>query len=105
MTDRKYVVFKAEDWDEVIAKDPDLSGLYQTMLKKIERYAIDDAVVIRRQDAFASAALHTYANSMMISAKTIGELAPSTRDRLLSIADYFHEQAVLSDDSTHKLPD
>lgn len=102
MADDKYIVFKREDWEDL---PNEIRNLYKSNLEEMERHAVPDAVVIRRQDAFASCALHTYANSMMISARTIGELAPSTRDRLQGIADYFHQQAVIADDTVSKLPD
>lgn len=96
----KYVVFKRDEFHKII----ETTHVY-SMTEKLLAAELDNFVVIRLGDAFASAALHTYANSIAITAKTIGELAPSTRDRLQGIADYFYEQATLADDMASKLPD
>jgi hypothetical protein len=105
MPDGKYITFKTADWEEFTGAIG-IRGFFKEQKHSIERFAVDDAVVIRRKDVFAASALHTYANSIAITARTIGELAPSTRDRLQGIADYFHEQAVLADeDPFTKLPD
>lgn len=93
----KYVVFKGEDWYEFhqasIHGEP---HNYPT--------PVDDAVVIRRQDVFAPPALDAYANSIQV-AITAGGVEGNARVRLARIADFFHEQAVLSWDTTRKLPD
>ena len=99
----KYITFKREDWDQLCTGG---QSIYPQRLSEIGRQKeVDDAVVIRRKDAFASAALHTYANSIGVAAKCIGMLAPEVSTRLLNIADYFHTQAVLSDDTDTRLPD
>lgn len=100
--DNKYITFKREDWE---AFPSHIRNVYANTLQDMEKKAVPDAVVIRRKDAFASAALHTYANSIGVAAKCIGMLSPDVSKRLLTIADYFHEQAVLSDDTDTKLPD
>lgn len=99
MRNDKYIVFKKDEFDELL-KD------FGFKLKdRTEKLFVSDAVVIRLQDTFAGPALHTYANSIAVTAKTLGELAPSTRDRLQCIADYFHECAIQADDTRSKLPD
>ena len=100
--DGKYIVFKREDWDNMPQQ---IRGVYENHLNEMARKAVPDAVVIRRQDAFASAALHTYANSIGVAAKCIGMLSPDVSKRLMGIADYFHEQAIEADDTDTKLPD
>jgi hypothetical protein len=104
MIDTKYVTFKREDLDGWV---DDLRGaIYKSDVASwVERNQLRDSVVIRLRDAFASAALHTYANSIAITAKALGELAPSTRDRLQGIADYFHQRACEADEMSNKLPD
>jgi hypothetical protein len=65
--------------------------------------AVNDAVVIRRQDLFAGPALHAYAANIQLATKLAG---PSDRtNRLKQIADYFHEQAILADAEGWKVPD
>lgn len=99
--DNKYITFKREDWEEFAN-----TTRYSNNFRDFEREsALGDSVVIRTRDAFAAAALHTYANSIAVAARAIGELAPGTRDRLQSIADYFHERAVEASDVTTHLPD
>lgn len=102
MSDNKYITFKREDWDSMHERH---ASIYHNTLKALEDEALEDAVVIRTQDAFAAAALHTYANSIAVAARCIGELAPSTSQRLQKIADYFHERAVEASDVKTKLPD
>lgn len=101
MSDQKYITFKREDWKE-FSKTTQYSDGFRRFE---EAHVLEDAVVIRTQDSFASAALHTYANSIAVAARAIGELAPSTSARLQGIADYFHERAVEASDTHTKLPD
>jgi hypothetical protein len=68
-----------------------------------EALSLADAVVIRRQDKFASPCLFTYANMIALVADNIDD-----RDQALQltyIADYFHDQAVLAADEGYKFPD
>lgn len=102
--DNKYIVFKREDW-ETIVDDFYVIKDKNKMNDWVRKTQLLDAVVIRTRDAFAAAALHTYANSIAIAARVLGELAPATRDRLQSIADYFHERAIEASDVKTKLPD
>lgn len=105
-TDNKYVVFKREGFFEFVERLRDEPPhQHAQILSTLPDYALKDAVVIRLRDSFASPALHAYANCIATSARAIGELAPSTRDRLLSIADYFHTRAVEADEIVSKLPD
>jgi hypothetical protein len=100
--DSKYITFKRADWDQMVKN----GQLYPESVKRwAEENGLKDSVVIRTRDAFAAAALNTYANSIAISAKVLGELAPSTRDRLLRVADYFHQRAEEAADQDGKLPD
>ena len=91
MEDNKYVVFKAEDYD-----DP--SGTGPT--------PIDDAVVIRLQDTFAAPALYGYANSIAVA---IGILnlhgLQMVAGDLQKTADYFVTMAEESMNRQTKLPD
>jgi len=91
-TDDKYITFKRDDLISV-------TDGYVTFKKSDE---LPDAVVIRRQDKFASPALATYASCIAITA---AELPEPQRSSLLQVSDYFEGQARLAADEGHKLPD
>jgi len=95
--DEKYVVFKLDDMQRFIDGERILSafGVQQVRLK--------DAVVIRRQDLFASPCLATYA--AMIGLVASREADPKVKANLLDIADYFERQAELAAEEGFKLPD
>lgn len=114
--DFKYIVFKREDFYEMMGElalppyfdndmhatlggDVDCSMVAQHIVKQAENRELDDAVVIRRQDLFAGPALHSYASSIAIASRL------SDDSRLQPIADYFHRQAVLADEEGWKTPD
>ena len=96
----KYVVLKREDWDRLY--DEIVGRTAFTTANEIPT-PLDDAVVIRRQDFFAGPALHSYAANIGLAAK-LSKPSPTSR-RLQTIADYFHEQAVLADEEGKKVPD
>lgn len=64
---------------------------------------LPDAVVIRRQDVFASPALATYAACIAITATLTEDV--DRREGLIRVSDYFEGQAALAADEGHKLPD
>lgn len=90
--DDKYVVFKREDFEN-----------WLTDAGWQELPAIDDAVVIRRQDVFAGPALSIYASTIGIVASQHSD--SDVRQRLLDISDYFARQAEAAYDESYKLPD
>ena len=92
-TDDKYVTFKRSDALAV-------SEGFTTF--RIE-HELPDAVVIRRQDFFASPALATYAAMIAIAAKLSDD--DYHKATLLQVADYFERQAQLAADEGHKFPD
>jgi hypothetical protein len=92
-SDAKYAVFKRED---LIA----VTDGYVTFKTEAE---LPDAVVIRRQDKFASPCLATYA--AMISMVAMEHPNTQIHYELMSIADYFEDQARLAAEEGHKLPD
>jgi hypothetical protein len=100
-TDRKYCTFKREDLrkllSEVAGMDP---AVFITRLAKIE---LRDAVVIRRQDYFASPALATYASCIGITSALSTDQV--TKVRLRRISDYFQRQSELAAEEGWKLPD
>jgi len=93
-SDDKYIVFKS---DEFFAQT---SGLPVALWTSI---AVPDAVVIRRQDKFASPALATYSSMIAVAVSLIED--DEKRKELLRVADYFEHQAQLAADEGHKLPD
>lgn len=93
----KYIVFNRE-----LLRDHLIDLLDQHYINAIEDQAIKDAVVIRRQDQFASPCLLTYASMISL----VAEHHPDKRVKqdLEVIADYFHEQGVLAGEEGWKLP-
>lgn len=63
---------------------------------------ITDAVVIRRQDTFASPCLFAYSSMIAIVAKNHPDHVVAKE--LQIIADYFHDQGVLAGEEGFKLP-
>jgi hypothetical protein len=104
-TDEKYISFKRQEFLEWL-------GLMSTLdLRKVEperlyrdatTLSLDDAVVIRRQDSFASPCLLTYAAMIAMVGEHHPE--PPVRAELLAIADYFQRQGELAGIGGYKLP-
>lgn len=107
--DEKYVVLKRQDWEQL------LSDVHLDDGGPEPGPPIEDAVVIRLQDLFAGPALHHYAASIRTVIDVFTSIgidpptawaAPEVTDRLITIADYFHECAVEADRlQTKKVPD
>jgi hypothetical protein len=89
--DAKYVVFARKDFSDMVWGNSNW-----------QPWEVRDAVVIRRQDLFASPCLATYAACIGIVAQR--EQDPKIKAELLSIADYFERQAQLAADEGFKLP-
>lgn len=104
----KYVVFKREDYEREM-------GQAQISPNKsyFDAIEVPDAVVIRRQDVFASPAFDSYSNTILAAAETIrysagtldNDILQKQLAKLNEVADYFHEQAELSAHVNKKLPD
>lgn len=77
------------------------------IVTKADGTAVDDAVVIRLKDPFAATALFTYANTIMSMLELMDEdIDMDTHQRMMDIADYFHERACTSQKVAGKrLPD
>jgi hypothetical protein len=88
--DRKYVTIKRAELHKFF--DEEMVGIFET-------FELQDAVVIRRQDMFASPALATYAACISMVAKATDNI------KLMGIADYFQRQSELAADEGWKLPD
>lgn len=117
--DDKYIVFKREEFYELmgelvlppwldenghfIGQDVDCAPLAQNVKVRAEDVCLEDAVVIRRQDYFASPALATYSACIAITAATTSD--DYLRERLLEIADYFQRQSELAAEEGFHLPD
>lgn len=97
-TTDKYVVFNREQLYNLLV---DL-GVADEILARVRNTELKDAVVIRRQDRFASPCLLTYA--MMISMVAESHPDPDVQEELTIIADYFHGQGVLAGEEGMKLP-
>lgn len=99
----KYVVFKAENWDDF--KEGILS---EKQVEYMETALVKDAVVIRRQDIFASSGFYAYAQAIHTAIEMVEQLGfPSiTKLReLREIAEYFMNQGDAAKLAQHKLPD
>lgn len=92
--DGKYIVFKKEEWDSFWSASP--------VRLDLPPAPIEDAVVIRTGDAFASPALHSYAAMVGVA---ISFMPPGEdRKNLLRIADYFNARAAEADERSWKVP-
>lgn len=107
--DDKYIVFKKPDFYQMLGyllSEASLAGTSYVMpsaLDEVEKQYLKDAVVIRRQDYFASPALATYAS--MIGMANILATDPEMKERLTRVADYFQRQSEVAGDEAWKFPD
>jgi len=117
--DQKYIVFKRTEFfellgeialppwrdhdDELIGVKVDCASLTEKILKRVGETELVDAVVIRRQDLFASPCLLAY--SIMIGMVASHHGDDDVRVELQKIADYFHAQGTLAGEEGWKLPD
>ena len=104
--DHKYVVFRRDEfyrmvgsWFGTKAANVDIAAIAD----QCDRGRLKDAVVIRRQDYFASPALATYASMIAIALHLIPD--GERKDELMRVADYFERQAELAADEGYKIPD
>lgn len=105
-TDEKYVTFNRQDLMEWLGEMSTLDWRDRPpslFVDDVNTLAIHDAVVIRRQDKFASPCLLTYAS--MIGMVGENHPDPKVRAELLDIADYFQRQGELAGEEAYKLPD
>jgi hypothetical protein len=99
MQDDKYIVFKREEWEKA-SMQPAWQHEGPAPLP------VEDAVVLRLQDAMAAPFIEGYAVNLGAVAQVLrahGEFAEA--DRLQRSADYFHERYNESLDMIKKLPD
>jgi hypothetical protein len=86
--------------------DPDVTEDKYIVTKR-DGTPVDDAVVIRLKDPFAATALHTYCSAILTVLDLMrDDMEEEEYQRMLDIADYFHQQAVESSKIEGKrLPD
>jgi hypothetical protein len=99
----KYAVLKMADWNDLLRQ---LGAAWENGGFSIPD-RIEDAVVIRLKDSYASSALHAYANAILTVLDIMGEsMDPDVYQQQLDICDYFHQKAVESGEMKGKrLPD
>lgn len=106
--DGKYIVFKTEvftQWLDHLATMNIAEMETPWVLEDALKVSLPDAVVIRRQDLFASPALATYANCIALSAR-LNSINGDERmsKRLMRVSDYFESQAQLAAEEGFKYP-
>lgn len=87
----------------VVCKRSDLIAVTDGYLTFPDTAELPDAVVIRRQDKFASPCLATYASMIALVAQNVSDADQGKE--LMAIADYFEDQAQLAAAEGWKLPD
>jgi len=117
--DNKYITFKRSTFyemmgylalppwrdhqtGELIGTSLDSAPLAEEIEREAEQRCVKDAVVIRRQDTFASPCLLTYASMISMVAKHHPD--DDKAKELLLIADYFQRQGELAGDEARGLP-
>lgn len=77
------------------------------VVSKADGTLVDDAVVIRLKDPFAATALFTYCNTILSFVELLeDQMSDEDHQRMIDIADYFHQQACVSQKIDNKrLPD
>lgn len=93
----KYVVFNRQTFERLLNNTA--NGHLSKVFYELE---IPDAIVIRRQDQFASPCLLTYASMIGMVAKSHPD--KEVQEELQIISDYFHQQGVLAGEEGFKLP-
>jgi hypothetical protein len=117
-SDDKYITFKRDEFyqflgkhalppwrdenGELIGVKVDAAGTTAALQEDLGQIELEDAVVIRRRDLFASPALASYAAAIVMAIK----LAPNAenREELLRVADYFQRQSELAAEEGHQMP-
>jgi len=91
----KYVVFKREELDELLGEIAGVDVNHVT--SRFAQITLDDALVIRKQDVFASQALYAYAHQILTTIEILNNpnlsLENIDTDYLQELADFFASQA------------
>lgn len=89
--------------------DWDCAPMAEEITRVANQYAIGDATVLRDQDVFTAATLHSYANSIITAielAQACGIVDLAALDHLQAKADFFHDRAVRAERfPERKVPD
>lgn len=95
LSDGKYVVFKVEQFEEMIRRviESDVEGAEEEEIEGvINSYAIADSTVIRAQDIFSAPALYAYATAVSV-AKMMMDGAHPYYPSLNRLEEFFLERA------------
>jgi hypothetical protein len=106
INEAKYITFKREEFYQMLGHWSAKwmpSADVALLLAECESRSLDDAVIIRRQDRFASPCLLSYAAMISLVAENYPD--EDKYRELQVIADYFHQQGVLAGEEGFKLPD
>lgn len=96
----KYIVFKREEWDELVRKD-----LRFAQWGTVERLSIEDAHVIREQDLFAPGVLATYAGAVQTAIEVIEDAGVTVPTHMFHVRDHFFMASNNSAMRPRKIPD
>lgn len=100
--DEKYIVFKRSDFLKHATPRAMNMATAEMAARGWEAIEVKDAVVIRRQDLFASPALATYSACIGMVAAREGD--DTVKKELRIVADYFDRQSQLAAVEGYKLP-
>lgn len=101
--DGKYIVFKRPEFLELTEPRAMNMATAQMHQRQLHGLVLPDAVVIRRQDFFASPTLAMYADCIGLVHRTTQDKDLSKR--LVRVADYFRVQSELAAAEGWKFPD
>lgn len=97
---RKYVVFKEEDWEKYLVEFERSAPVSMSLPKQVK-----DAHVIREQDVFAPGVLATYAGAVQTAIEVIEDQGAEVPHHLFEARDHFFMAANSSAMRPRKLPD
>lgn len=100
MEDKKYVVFKKDEWDAFLTQFMRSApvGLYTPQ-------PVGDAHVIREQDAFAPGVLFTYGAAVQTAIEVIEDAGNEVPTHMFHVRDHFFMAANSSAMRPRKMPD
>ena len=101
--DDKYITFRRAEFFQMIDQWSSRRTTVGQMMDDIDALTLPDAVIIRRQDYFASPAFAGYAASIVVAAKLTED--DKRRNELIAVADYFQRQSELAAEEGWKTPD
>jgi hypothetical protein len=96
----KYIVFKREELMEAVK---DMSEYF--IEEKLDALALDDAVVVRKRDYFASSALYAYASAVGTLADIAEQhdtISSAEIERLRNLSEFFAGEAMHAVNMKHR---